>query len=467
MRSRRLIAQMVTCLLAVVAQAALLSTTVAGEEEDGSKDIELKILKPASATTQPQPSAFGKATAITDKTLVVWAAPANLTQRGGSALTIDDNQSHFDGIVFGELSPAKWMAGSDFFNRTQQEQKDYPPETADANTLVLIASVYRGNQVTLYRNGKEYARHQIAEPQSFGAGSVVTIGLRHLEATDKACFAGAIADARLYNIALTPDSIAALEVNRPSEPTPLAWWSFADGRATDRMNTFRAVELVGDARIADGKLWLSGKESFLVARRQSLATGTQPGAPADIANTATLVASSRALREKLLSDPFRAGYHFVIPEGQAMPFDPNGAIYWKGRYHLFYIFQDSRGHNWGHVSSTDLFHWRHHPTGLVSGMFSGNCFINKDGRPTMCYHQVGQGNAMAVAVDDELNEWKKLESNPITPKTKPGDAHHGKYQSWDRMDGWKAIRTTPSSAASDRRSPSPTVCPASGSTLAT
>ena len=83
---------------------------------------------------------------------------------------------------------------------------------------------------------------------------------------------------------------------------------------------------------------------------------------------------------KILSDPSRPGYHFVIPEGLGMPFDPNGAIYWKGRYHLFYIFQDKRSgrrdHHWGHVSSTDLFHWRHHPTGLVSGMFSGNCFIN-------------------------------------------------------------------------------------------
>jgi beta-fructofuranosidase len=118
-----------------------------------------------------------------------------------------------------------------------------------------------------------------------------------------------------------------------------------------------------------------------------------------------------------------------------MPFDPNGAIFWKGRYHLFYIFQDARGHNWGHVSSTDLFHWRHHPTGLISGMFSGNCFVNRDGRPTMCYHQVGQGNAMAVALDDELNQWKKLDSNPITPKTAPGDPHHDKYRSWDPY-GW-------------------------------
>jgi sucrose-6-phosphate hydrolase SacC (GH32 family) len=62
-------------------------------------------------------------------------------------------------------------------------------------------------------------------------------------------------------------------------------------------------------------------------------------------------------REKLLSDPYRPGYHFIVPEGRCMPFDPNGAIYWQGRYHLFYIFQDKRGHNWGRVSSTDLFHW--------------------------------------------------------------------------------------------------------------
>jgi DUF1680 family protein/sucrose-6-phosphate hydrolase SacC (GH32 family) len=149
--------------------------------------------------------------------------------------------------------------------------------------------------------------------------------------------------------------------------------------------------------------------------------------------------TARALRERILSDPARPGYHFVIPEGIGMPFDPNGAIFWKGRYHLFYIFQDQRAgkndHHWGHMSSTDLFHWHHHPTGLVGGMFSGNCFINKDGVPTMCYHQVGQGNAMAVALDDDLNEWKKLESNPITPETQEGDEHHGKYKSWDPF-GW-------------------------------
>jgi len=149
--------------------------------------------------------------------------------------------------------------------------------------------------------------------------------------------------------------------------------------------------------------------------------------------------AARDLRERIMRDPGRPGYHFVMPEGFAAPFDPNGAIYWKGRYHLFYIFQDKRfgkkRHHWGHVSSTDLFHWRHHPTGLLEGMYSGNCFVNKDGVPTICYHQVDQGNAMAVALDDDLNQWEKLDSNPITPKTQEGDAHHGKYRSWDPF-GW-------------------------------
>ena len=52
--------------------------------------------------------------------------------------------------------------------------------------------------------------------------------------------------------------------------------------------------------------------------------------------------NARAVRERILNDPHRPGYHVVSPEGVAMPFDPNGAVYWQGRYHLFYIFQDDQ-----------------------------------------------------------------------------------------------------------------------------
>lgn len=82
---------------------------------------------------------------LQDKTPVVWAAPANLTQHGGSALTIDDGQSHFDGIVFGEIMPRKWMAGSDGFSRTMKEQGNWPEETSEGRTFIQMAIVYRGS----------------------------------------------------------------------------------------------------------------------------------------------------------------------------------------------------------------------------------------------------------------------------------------------------------------------------------
>ncbi|MBM3883335.1 MAG: hypothetical protein FJ387_27110 [Verrucomicrobia bacterium] len=365
-----------------------------------------------------------------DKTLVVWVAPANLEQRGGSAFTIDDGRTHFDGLVFGELAPGRWMPGSDYHRRTEKGQADWPVETAAAGTLVQLALSYRGQQVTLYRNGQVYADYAMASaPQVFGSQSVVVMGKRHLDQGDDAHFLGAIEDARLYAGALTAEQIVALEPDVPSEPLPLAWWDFEAGRVGDRQGRFEATLLVGGARVAEGRLHLDQPGACL------LASLTVPEVKAVTGTGEAVNRATRSLREQLLSDPHRPGYHFVAPEGSCMPFDPNGAIYWQGRYHLFYIFQDHRGHNWGHVSSTDLFHWRHHPTGLVSGMFSGNCFLNRDGKPTMCYHQVGQGNAMAVALDDELNEWQKLESNPITPKTQPGEPHHGQYQSWDPY-GW-------------------------------
>ncbi|MFV1968269.1 MAG: GH32 C-terminal domain-containing protein, partial [Pirellulaceae bacterium] len=366
-------------------------------------------------------------TVIADKTMVVWVAPADLVQRGGSVLTLEKSGGVFDAIVFGELAPSKWMAGSNGLRRTQKKQEDSPTETTDNETLVQIAIVYAGRQITIYRNGEKYADYTAGGSERFSDECLVLIGLRHREAgPDHRFFTGSIEDARIYGVALEAGQIASLAPNQPSELPPLAWWDFEDGRTADRMQVFPTSTLCGEARIAGGRLHLDKNGAYLMASKLA------PDLSIDFSNADAM---ARALREKLLSDPFRPGYHFVTPEGRCMPFDPNGAIFWKGRYHLFYIFQDTRGHNWGHVSSTDLFHWRHHPTGLVDGMFSGNCFINKEWRPTICYHQVGQGNAMAVALDDALNAWEKLESNPITPRTEPGDPQHDKYRSWDPF-GW-------------------------------
>jgi beta-fructofuranosidase len=52
------------------------------------------------------------------------------------------------------------------------------------------------------------------------------------------------------------------------------------------------------------------------------------------------IENTRSLRSLMRSDPYRPIYHFVAPEGHAKPFDPNGAIYWNGKYHLGYIYQE-------------------------------------------------------------------------------------------------------------------------------
>ena len=217
-----------------------------------------------AALGSPSPGAEPFSGISGDKTLVVWASPANLTQRGGSALTIDDRKSHFDAIVFGEIAPSRWMAGSDFYRRTMREQDAVPAETVGADTVVQIAIVYRGNEVTLYRNGQPYSQHEIQEPQRFDSDSAVVIGLRHLESEDGACFAGAIDDARIYNVALTAQQIGQLSPNQPSEPKPIAWWNFENGKPEDVLGAFPAGKLVGKARIESGKLVLDGVDSYLV-----------------------------------------------------------------------------------------------------------------------------------------------------------------------------------------------------------
>lgn len=99
--------------------------------------------------------AFAKQTkpkTLRDKTLVAWVTLATLDQRGGSVLTIDDHAGGFDGIVFGELTPRKWMAGSEFYRRSQREQSAVPEEKAASNELAQVAVSYRGRAVTVYRN---------------------------------------------------------------------------------------------------------------------------------------------------------------------------------------------------------------------------------------------------------------------------------------------------------------------------
>lgn len=146
--------------------------------------------------------------------------------------------------------------------------------------------------------------------------------------------------------------------------------------------------------------------------------------------------------QRMQDDPLAPRYHFIAPEGNAVPFDPNGALFWQGRYHLFYIFQDPDlphgGHCWGHASSADLVHWQIHPPALVprpgdpeTGIFSGGAFINRDGIPTLIYHGVHAGTCIATAEDPDLITWRKNPHNPVIPEPTPGDPGWGVYNVFD------------------------------------
>ena len=381
---------------------------------------------------------------IRDKTLVVWAAPSDLEQRGGSALTIDNLDGTFDGIVFGEVTPKRWMVGSSFYDRTQKEQGSYPEETAGPGEFVQIAIVYQGKKVTVYRNGQQYTSYEIENPAVFGGPWLAMIGVRHIDCNSPNAFRGRIDDARIYARALSAEEIQTLKPNEPSKPEPVAWWTFDEETPNDRTGGLADSILLGGARILDGNLLLAGpQDTFIAAPTGWLAKelhdrfGRTTGS-----NQSQLTQSQRALRAKLLTDPFRPAYHFVTPEGNCMPFDPNGALYWNGMYHLWYIFQDERGHCWGHASSHDLLHWRWHTPDLYPGandvdrgMFSGNCFVGKQGQAIMLYHGVSAGNCIATAADENLDDWTKLPSNPIIPNPKPGSPESKLYRSWD-PHGW-------------------------------
>jgi len=110
-------------------------------------------------------------------------------------------------------------------------------------------------------------------------------------------------------------------------------------------------------------------------------------------------------------------YHLLHPDpkGGFFPGDPNPAIYYKGKYHLHYLYRAPEGGlAMAHVSSTDMIHWKWHPTVLrrrntgCGSMLSGTAFFTKKGRPAIIFSD--NHNVMIVfALDDKLDKWTKPE----------------------------------------------------------
>lgn len=126
-------------------------------------------------------------------------------------------------------------------------------------------------------------------------------------------------------------------------------------------------------------------------------------------------------RKKKIGQRYIPTYHFSSP-GEYLN-DPNGYIYYKGVYHLFYQFipETNRCNGWGHAVSVDRFHWLDLPMALrptdEEYVFSGNTMVDGD-RVVACYpgeHPNRKGTAvyLAESTDDLLINWSKLPQSPV------------------------------------------------------
>ena len=143
------------------------------------------------------------------KTLEAWVQLDNLTQRGGGVITVQGKDGVlFDSIVFAEKTPSHWVAGSNFFDRS--ELFEGPAETEAATRPVHIAVVYQPDgTISGYRDGKPYGRTYRKAPAALfeAEASQILLGCRHGKPTGNHGLAARIYRARLYDRALTPEEI--------------------------------------------------------------------------------------------------------------------------------------------------------------------------------------------------------------------------------------------------------------------
>ncbi|MGW7206592.1 GH32 C-terminal domain-containing protein [Streptomyces sp. NPDC054837] len=133
------------------------------------------------------------------------------------------------------------------------------------------------------------------------------------------------------------------------------------------------------------------------------------------------------------SETYRPQFHFT-PDKNWMN-DPNGLVYFKGEYHLFYQYNpggNSWGDmSWGHAVSKDLVHWKELPLALSHDdnemVFSGSAVVDRDNttgfgtkkNPAMVAIYTSSSKATGVQAQslaystDRGRTWTKYQGNPV------------------------------------------------------
>jgi beta-fructofuranosidase len=144
---------------------------------------------------------------------------------------------------------------------------------------------------------------------------------------------------------------------------------------------------------------------------------------------------------KLASDPLRPQFH-LLPAKNWMN-DPNGPIFWRGQYHMFFQYNPNSAvwgdMHWSHAVSDDMIHWKHEPIALAptpNGDDSDGCFtgsaVDDNGIATIIYtgvksvgadratlrdghHNFRETQLLATSNNANLLTWEKFAKPVIEP----------------------------------------------------
>ena len=135
--------------------------------------------------------------------------------------------------------------------------------------------------------------------------------------------------------------------------------------------------------------------------------------------------------------------------------DPNGLIYWRGQYHLFYQYNPHGplhgSIHWGHAVSDDLAHWTELPVALAptpggpdaEGCWSG-CAVDNGGVPTFVYTGVHPQTVCLATGSPDLRQWTKHPANPVIggPPPELAAATEGNFRDpfvWREDGRWQMV----------------------------
>lgn len=127
-----------------------------------------------------------------------------------------------------------------------------------------------------------------------------------------------------------------------------------------------------------------------------------------------------------VDETYRNKFHLMAPIGWMN--DPNGFIYYKGQYHLFYQFYPYDSvwgpMHWGHSVSKDGVNWEELPTALApdkdydkGGCFSGTAYVENDILYLMYTGHVVENDKVrqvqCLAKSSDGIHFEKLKENPV------------------------------------------------------